>query len=62
MQKSEIVKVNLNIETICCDGGQDSLGHPAVYYTFDNQNKIVCDYCGKTYIRDLIAKKDNKNV
>ena len=52
MQKSEIVKVNLNIETICCDGGQDSLGHPAVYYTFDQSNKIVCSYCGKIYIRD----------
>ena len=46
------VKVDPNIETICCDGGQDSLGHPAVYYTFDQSNKIVCGYCGKIYIRD----------
>ena len=47
-----IVMVDPNIETICCDGGQDGLGHPAVYYTFDQSNKITCGYCSKTYIRD----------
>ncbi|SVA90988.1 uncharacterized protein METZ01_LOCUS143842, partial [marine metagenome] len=26
----DIVKVSLETETICCDGGQDGLGHPAV--------------------------------
>jgi len=48
----ELIKVTADIETICCDGGQDGLGHPAVYYYFDDQNKIVCGYCGKKYIRD----------
>ncbi len=48
----ETVKVELNIETICCDGGEDSLGHPAVYYTFDESNRIICNYCGKIYIRE----------
>ena len=46
------VKVDPDIETICCDGGQDELGHPAVYYTFDQSNKIICSYCSKTYIRN----------
>ena len=31
MSDDDIVKVDPDIETICCDGGQDSLGHPAVY-------------------------------
>ena len=48
----EIEKVPANTETICCDGGQDGLGHPAVYYTFDQSNRIVCGYCGKIYLRD----------
>ena len=52
MQELKIVKVDQEIETISCDGGEDSLGHPAVYFTFDNQNTIVCNYCGKTYIRE----------
>ena len=46
------IKVPADTETICCDGGQDGLGHPAVYYTFDETNKIICSYCGRTYIRD----------
>ena len=49
--KEEIIQVNKNTETICCDGGQDSLGHPAVYYTFEGNKKIVCSYCGKTFIK-----------
>ena len=44
-------KVASNVETICCDGGQDSLGHPAVYYNFGELKKVVCDYCGKEFIR-----------
>jgi NADH dehydrogenase (ubiquinone) Fe-S protein 6 len=48
----EIVKVEINIETICCDGGQDGLGHPAVYYNLDETNEVVCGYCGKRYIRE----------
>jgi uncharacterized Zn-finger protein len=48
----DIVKVDLNTETICCDGGPDGLGHPAVYYNFDESNKVICGYCGKTFIRE----------
>ena len=52
METTEYVKVDSNTETICCDGGEDSLGHPAVYYTFDQSNKIVCSYCGKAYVKN----------
>ena len=52
MPEKETIKVDLDTETICCDGGEDSLGHPAVYFTFDSKNTIVCNYCGKTFIRE----------
>ena len=51
MSETNITEVSKDTETICCDGDQDSLGHPAVYYTFDQSNKIICNYCGKTFIR-----------
>ena len=51
MDKENIVNIESEIETICCDGGQDSLGHPAVYFTFNQNNKIVCNYCGKIFIK-----------
>jgi len=47
----EIVKVDADTETICCDGGEDGLGHPAVYYSFNETSKIVCGYCGKIFIK-----------
>ena len=49
--EKEVVKIDPHTETICCDGGEDSLGHPAVYYSFDDNNKIVCSYCGKIFIK-----------
>jgi len=59
--KDNIVKVDPDIETICCDGGQDGLGHPAVYYTFNNENKIVCSYCSKIFIKKINIE-DIENV
>ena len=54
----DIVEVDPKTETISCDGGEDGLGHPAVYYTFDNQNEIMCEYCGIKFIKDQIKKED----
>ena len=58
MQESEIVIVDPESETIYCDGGQDGLGHPTVYYTFNGENKIICSYCSKTFIKS----KDLKSI
>ena len=55
------IKVDPNIETICCDGGQDGLGHPAVYYTFNDENEIVCSYCSKIFTKKKNVE-DIKNV
>ena len=49
--EEDIKVVSLDTETISCDGGEDGLGHPAVYYTFNNENKIICGYCGKIFIK-----------
>ena len=61
MQETEIVMVDLETETICCDGGQDELGHPAVYYTFNGGSKIICSYCSKTFVKKKNLE-DIKNV
>ena len=49
--EEDIKVVSPDTETISCDGGEDGLGHPAVYYTFNNENKIVCGYWGKIFIK-----------
>ena len=45
------VKFDPDTETIYCDGGKDGLGHLAVNYTFNEENKIVCRYFSKTFIK-----------
>ncbi len=49
--EEDIKVVSPDTETISCDGGEDGLGHPAVYYTFNNENRIVCGYCGRIFIK-----------
>ena len=53
MQEHEIIEIDQNTETICCDGGQDDLGHPAVYYTFNSQNKILATSGKRKYVFDI---------
>ena len=50
--EQDVKKVSLETETICCDGGQDGLGHPAVYYSLDSKDKVGCGYCGKIYVKE----------
>ena len=52
MEEQKIINIDPKVETICCDGGEDSLGHPAVYFTFADKNEIVCNYCGKIFIKE----------
>ncbi len=52
LMNEDVLIVDRKTQTISCDGGEDGLGHPAVYYTFNNENKIVCGYCGKIFIKE----------
>jgi len=52
MIDEEIITVKQNIETIYCDGGNNELGHPRVYYAFDDKKEIICGYCNKKYIKE----------
>ena len=51
MQPPEIIEVDEDEETICCDGGDGPLGHPAVYYTFGSRAFVDCGYCGRRFVR-----------
>ena len=44
-------KIKTNINTICCSGGDNVTGHPAVYYNFGNKKQITCQYCGTVYLK-----------
>jgi NADH dehydrogenase (ubiquinone) Fe-S protein 6 len=49
------VVVDADIESISCNGGDDDIGHPTVYYNFGEKTEVVCGYCGKKFLK----KKNN---
>ena len=55
--KSLIKKIESDINVISCSGGDDNLGHPAVYYNFGDKKQITCQYCGTIYLKSKYKKK-----
>ena len=51
MSSEHVVYVGENETTVCCRGGADGLGHPAVYLTYDGQDCVHCYYCGCKFKR-----------
>ena len=49
--KPIIKKVESEKKVICCSGGDEFTGHPAVYYNFDSKKQITCQYCGTIYLK-----------
>lgn len=53
----EILLVPQDAASIFCSGGGGALGHPKVYYTFHDQDEVVCGYCDR-----LFTKHDQPNA
>lgn len=47
----EIIAVGPEADQVCCDGGNEALGHPTVWYTFDGQDRVKCMYCDRLFIK-----------
>lgn len=49
--------MRVNSLEVMCDGASDSqatadpaLGHPSIYLYIQENNKVVCPYCGKEFV------------
>ena len=49
--QNDIQYVSSKTDKIMCDGGNEELGHPAVYFKIDKNQEVVCNYCNKKFIR-----------
>jgi len=47
----EVLLVPQDVHQINCDGGGGALGHPKVYYTFDEHQEAVCGYCDRLFTK-----------
>jgi uncharacterized Zn-finger protein len=34
-----------------CDGGGGALGHPTIFLNLGKEEKIICPYCSKFYVK-----------
>lgn len=47
----EMITVDDTAEQVLCDGGNGPLGHPAVYYAFDDRTSVECLYCDRVFVK-----------
>mgnify|MGYP000712217979 FL=1 len=50
-RQPEIITVPADTAEVACDGGNEVLGHPRVYYRFDGQPKVTCGYCDREFVK-----------
>lgn len=54
----EVITVDDDADGVSCDGGGGALGHPVVWYSFDDgQDMAECKYCDRCFVKKRAAKK-----
>jgi uncharacterized Zn-finger protein len=48
MEPIEIIDVDS--ETVACDGGEGPLGHPRVFLNMEGTGQIDCPYCSRRFV------------
>ena len=47
----EVIEVAPGTERVSCDGGGGALGHPLVWYSFGDRDRVTCGYCDREFVR-----------
>ncbi len=50
-QAPEIIQIVADADGVSCDGGGGALGHPKVWYSFDGQESVECNYCDRVFTK-----------
>jgi len=48
MDPAETIEVET--ETVACDGGGGALGHPKVYLHMNTEGEVECPYCDRRFV------------
>jgi len=52
LMNREIEYIETEKTVVKCDGGGGVLGHPVIYLNLGKENKVVCPYCNKCFVKD----------
>lgn len=55
----DILKEPIEVKdsVIHCDGGSGVLGHPVIYLNLGKEEKVMCPYCSKCFIKETKKKQ-----
>ncbi len=51
-QTPEIIILDDSADGVSCDGGGGALGHPKVWYSFDDAESAHCGYCDRQFVKE----------
>ena len=43
--------IEVDQDTVACDGGGGALGHPRVFLTLGENGEVECPYCDRKYVK-----------
>ena len=49
--KPETISVDAHADGVSCDGGGGALGHPKVWYAFEDGKTVECMYCDRLFVK-----------
>ena len=47
----EVIKIAQDADEVVCNGGGGPLGHPQVWYKFEDNIEASCHYCGRKFVK-----------
>jgi uncharacterized Zn-finger protein len=50
-RKAEVIVIPDDADEVSCDGGSIVLGHPKVWYSFDDKDVTECGYCDRVFVK-----------
>ncbi len=49
VQSTDAIIVEGDVNGVSCTGGDN--GHPKVWYSFEDDHKVICGYCDRTFVK-----------
>lgn len=58
IQSPEVIDVTAM--KVACNGGGAPFGHPRVFLTFGPDQRVVCPYCSRVFVRTATGEPANQ--
>ena len=62
LMSREIEHIETEMSVVKCDGGGGVLGHPVIYLNLGEEDKVICPYCRKGFVKDAVYSTTGKRT